>query len=132
MKTKSPNTKHYVMVFFPGFAMSNQSTLEIKDRAPESVPLTSTCFAFRFFDVTEFEFEGELLKGEPKNNSGTYFIDGTVVSVAEAIKNHSANASNLSNLRPNELIVKCKHANWQWFDPEKDHIYSTKEGKVIE
>ena len=128
----NPNTKHYAIVFFPGFALSNQTTLEVKDRTPESVPLSQSCFAFAFFDQTEVEFEGELLKGERKNRSGMYYIDGTILSVEDARKEPALRLTNLSHLRPNELMVKTRSDSWQWFDPPKDHIYSTKEREVIE
>lgn len=98
----NPITKHYAIVFFPGLAMSNQTTLEVKDRTPDSVPLSKSCFAFRFFDQTEVEFEGETLKGEPKNYSGTYFIDGTICSVDEAVSTNRINVATISHLRPEE------------------------------
>ena len=129
---KNPNTKHYAIVFFPGLALSNQTTLEVKDRTPDSVPLSKSCFAFTFFDQTEVRFEGELLKGERKNYSGTYFIDGTILSVEDAKKEPALRLTNLSHLRPDELMVKTRSGSWQWFDPRKDHIYSTKERGIIE
>jgi hypothetical protein len=132
MKMKNPSTKHFAIVFFPGFAMSNQTTLEVKDRTPDAVSLSKSCFAFRFFDQTEVEFEGETLKGKPKNYSGTYFIDGVVCSVDEAVSTHSFDVANLCTLRPEELLVKTRSGSWQWFDPKKDHIYSTKERELIE
>ena len=129
---KSPSTKHYAIVFFPGTIQSNQTTIEIKEREPEAVPFSKSSYGFRFFDQTEIEFEGETLKGEPKNHSGTYFIDGIVCSVDEAERNHNLVTINLCHLRPEELLVKTRSNNWQWFDPKKDYIYSTKEREVIE
>ena len=129
---KSPSTKHFAIVFFPGLSMSNQTTLEVKDRTPDAVPLSKSCFAFRFFDQTEVKFGGELLKGERKNYSGIYYIDGTTLLVEDARKEPALRLTNLSHLRPDELMVKTRSDSWQWFDPKKDHIYSTKKREIIE
>jgi len=134
MKTMSPSTKHYATIYFPGFSTSNQTTAEISEREPGTVPLSKSCFAFRFFDLTLVKFEGETLKGEPKNHSGMYYVDGLVCSVEEAKRDHDLDVTNISHLRSEELLVKTRHGSWQWFDPKKDHIYltTTKECEIIE
>ena len=119
----NPITKHFEIVYFPGFATSNQTTTEIKERTPDSVPIVKNCYGFRIFDRTEVTFEGELLKGEPKNHSGMYFIDGEVCSVDEAVQNHGLQIADLAHLRPYELLVHTRFGSWQWYDPIKDHIF---------
>ena len=131
MKTTSPSTKHYVVIYFHGFSTSNQITKPIQVRDPDLVPIPSTCISFKFYDRIEMMFEGVLLHSENINHSGMYFIDATLTTAGELKKSYGSSIGNISTMRSDESIVRSRKDDLLWFNPTKDHIYSSKNKSVI-
>lgn len=67
------NTVTYIEFFQPGIYEAQRTCEKVEARA-ESTKLPQNCYAYRFFDRTEMEVDGELLIGPSKNFSGMTFF----------------------------------------------------------
>ena len=94
-------TKHYIEYFFPGIIISETRAEEIKSRNVKIKP-PKGAYAYRFFDREEVENYGEKLTGNPKNQSGTFYLGGTVKS-CEDIQREMPGSILASNMKCNKI-----------------------------
>lgn len=114
-------TKHYIEYSFPGFLFAESSTKEVKSRkVPKKLP--KNCFAFRFFDRTETEIDGEKLQGQAKNWSPMHLI-GKEYTIDQVVQMKPNETILHSNIRGNSKFdpptgVLCVAGNWQVRDED--------------
>lgn len=102
--------KHYVEYVCPAIRSPILHTMEIEERDVSKVTVIDGCSGFRFFDITEIEFEGEILRGERKNISGWYYR-GEKMNIEVAIKlykNDDIQYTHLTNYKYNGCSRVCK------------------------
>ena len=105
--------KHYVEFSFPGVLFNEYQTKEVKERDPKLIKLPKGAFAFRFFDRTEVEIEGETLVGNPKNYSPlTYY--GREYTLEEIKEKFPSFGTLILNMESNawNRVVKTIRGNW--------------------
>ena len=74
--------KTFIEYLHLGVIICDTSITEVASRdIPKNIP--KSCIAFRFFDKTIMEIEGEILKGKPNNLSGWHYLDGKEYSLSE-------------------------------------------------
>lgn len=105
--------KHYVCFLSPGSFLPNEKWLEIKSRE-DKIDAPDNCFAYYFFDREEVEQDGELLKGEAKNESGRFYF-GKAMTAQEIERTEPNCEILLANMRINkwEKVVKTRMGNFQ-------------------
>ena len=115
-------TKHYVVFFFPGVLMSEKEEKEVTHRNPRRVKVPKECFAFYFYDRTAAKQDGELLLGEKKNLSPTYYPGGTILSIKdiEKMNGHGEFRALLSDMHVNKWgrVIRSRLGNFQTYDPK--------------
>lgn len=89
--------KHYVEFLYPGFFCSGISVEEIDERDAKKVKVPDNCYAFRFFDMTVTVVDGEILRGDRKNESGYYYYQAEKMTL-EQVKTTFGNDWNYRNL----------------------------------
>jgi len=94
-------TKTYIEFRYPGLIFSNTESVEIKHRNPDDVDVPAGAYAFRFFDKTEVEIDGETLIGEPKNHSGICFVEGKIETIDQVAVSDPGSIL-LQNMRVNK------------------------------
>jgi len=109
---------HYVEFLYPGIMVTETSQRRIRNRNTK-IRASKDCFGYSFFDREEIvNKDGEVLKGESKNHSGTYYF-GKVMTL-EDVKNQMPAAKTLiSNMvgEGYEEVVKTRIGNFQYFKP---------------
>lgn len=116
-------TKHYVEFFYPGILFSETSIKEIDSRDIE-IEIPNNSFGYRFFDIEEIKLStGEILTGERKNESGTFY-KGKMYSLEQVKDIFPEHKTLIRNMENNEIdfIVKTNMENFQPFNSEKDKI----------
>jgi len=115
--------KHYVTFYYPGSFVNEEETKLISSRRDE-VEIPRGSFGYRFFDRTETELNGEMLKGKPKNHSGMYYL-GRKMSLAEVKKELPKERILISNMEGNnyKYVVKTIRGNFQPFE-KRDKVIS--------
>ena len=123
---------HYIQFLYPGLLMCETKENRIKSRDPLKVklPKDSSTFAFRFFDTEETVVNNEVLKGKPKNWSGTYYFGGKVYTAEEAQNAFPDQTILLDNIRINGMkkVIKTRLGNIQEFR-DIDTLLEQKEKK---
>lgn len=101
------STVTYVEIFYPGSFVSKTSTKKVDSRISPDIP--ENAYAYRFFDQEEVESGGEILKGEPKNKSGTYYL-GEEFTADQAMSAPWANPILKDNIKGNgyKRLVRTK------------------------
>ena len=105
--------KHYVEYHFKDIYSSEYQTKEVKTRNPKLIKLPKGAFAFRFFDRTEVEIEGEKLVGNPKNYSPlTYY--GKIYTLEEVKAQFPYLGTLILNMESNgsNRVVRTIRGNW--------------------
>lgn len=112
-------TKHYVTILYPGLLFPEERTRPVAARDPDQVlkSLESSAFAFSFFDREEVNAGDEVLRGDPKNRSGLYYL-GKEYSAEEVIAEYQGREAYrvlVSNVQVNEYsrMVHCRTGNWR-------------------
>lgn len=83
---------------------------KVSDRTvPKELP--KRAFAFRFFEKTEMQANGETLIGQPKNYSGWHYENGEVLTVNEVKKKYPDKNILISNMENNniEKVIMTKY-----------------------
>jgi hypothetical protein len=75
--------EHYVEFMFPprhpSWEPSSSDYERITKRDPDNVTVPEGAYCFRFYDLEACKApSGEILRGEPANYSGFYFIAGSI------------------------------------------------------
>lgn len=94
--------KHYVEFMYPGLIFTETSAREIPDREHIG-PIDERAFAYRFFDRTEEERDGETLRGKRQIDSVNHFLGGDVFTAEEAERQFPDKAILLANIRANGI-----------------------------
>lgn len=105
----------YLEILYPGVMFSETEQKKVLSRDPSKVKIPNKAYGFRFYDRTEITTaDGELLAGQPKNYSGTFYFgkEMTIDDVRREIPNPS---TLLSNMRSNgwKKVVKTRLGNFQ-------------------
>jgi hypothetical protein len=108
-------TKTFVEILYPGSLFSESTVKVVENREPIELP--EGAFAFRFFDQTISEVDGETLTGKPKNYSGKYY-KGEVYTLEQLEEEFGGSGKHqilISNCRYNDWgrVVKTVRGNWQ-------------------
>ncbi|MFP4189540.1 MAG: hypothetical protein ACLFSL_00710 [Candidatus Woesearchaeota archaeon] len=83
----------YVEILYPGTFFSETEVKPVENRNPTEFHAPEGCFGYRFFDREEVVYGEKILRGEPKNYSGTYYF-GKVMTIDE-VRLHVPNSSTL-------------------------------------
>lgn len=94
-------TKHYIEYLFPGIICPGTSVEEVKNRKDKPKPPEGT-YAFRYFDLEVIKVKGETLSGQRKNESGLFYVGGTVKTY-EQIKNEMPDSILERNMKYNKI-----------------------------
>lgn len=102
-------TKHYVEYYYPGMIVPETRTREIEKREIDVDPKEAKFYAYRLFDCTLEEVNGELLSGNPKNHSPMTYI-GRVMTLEDVKREMPESLILISNMELNgyEQVVKTK------------------------
>lgn len=102
----------YVEFLFPGTFFSETTTREVDDRSPPT-DIPKGCYGYRFFSQSKAEVNGEVLRGMPKDYSGTTYF-GEVLTLDDIEKLPGTEILQ-SNMRINEweTIVRTIRGNYQ-------------------
>jgi len=101
--------KHYIEWLFPGFLVSETVAREVPSRTrPAKVP--ERAYAYRFYDQSEVELDGEILKGKSKNHSCWIFMDAELYTLEQVERLPGKNDILISNMKCNnwDTVVKTK------------------------
>lgn len=123
--------KHYVSFLLPGIIVCETITREVKLRDPEAArPYPKNSFAFMFYDREEETVNGELLAGKNKNYSGTYYIDGRILTVEEVKKLYPEDKILIDNTTFNNIdkVIVTRLGNFQ---PYNDNDTVVKENTKL-
>ncbi len=117
-------TQSYVEHFFPGVLVSETREESIEERNPEAIDVPGSAFAFRFYDKTELQLDGEKLDGDRRNTSGMFYPEGEVINADEILDNPDQYDDTLvANVRTNGYdVVKTRSGNYQPFEDEDELI----------
>jgi|ERR1051325_345081 hypothetical protein len=103
-------TRTFVRIYYPGGFFSETTTIEVQDRSHSfNVPSHARhFFQYQFFDVSETEVDGEVMKGSEKNLSKTY-VKGTVLTYEDVLADPSSTQTLKDNMRMNkwDKVLKC-------------------------
>jgi hypothetical protein len=117
--------KHYVTYASPGLLFDNFEEREVPTRDPETAlrNMPPNAFSFQFYSRTEKKVDGELLVGEEKDFSPTYYV-GKVYTLDEVKKEFGNNDSYrilIQNMEGNDYqkVVLCRTGNWKPFIEDK-------------
>lgn len=111
--------KHYIEWMYPGIIVSETGVEEIPSRRrPNKVP--KGAFAYRFFDRSEVNLDGEILRGDRKNVSGIVYLGGQVMTLEEVKKMPGDNKILISNMETNgwNRVIKTKNGQVMRLHPE--------------
>lgn len=117
-------TQSYVEHFFPGVMVSETNEERIEEKSPEAVDVPENAFAFRFYDKTEVQLDGEDLRGDRRNISGMFYPEGEVITADEILGNPEQYDDTLvANVRTNGYdVVETRLGNYQPFEDEDEVI----------
>lgn len=113
--------KHYVEFLYPGILFSESSIREIKTRNYKKlIRIPKECYGFRFFDREEIKNSREVLKGNERNWSGTYYFGKlyTINQVKTEFPNEKILIRNIERNSKTGKAIRTRWGNWQLF--EKD------------
>lgn len=100
--------KTYLKLFYPGSFVSESFVKEVEKREyrPE---IPSGVYAWQYFERESTYLNGELLLGEPKNFSGTFYI-GQELTAKEVIAEYGESSVAAQNIINNgyERVVKTR------------------------
>jgi hypothetical protein len=115
-------TQTYITYFYPGSFFAEESTSKVANRdIPKDIP--KSAFAFSFHDREEIQSGGETLKGEKKNHSKRFYINGKVFTLAELKAAYPSNTSLIRNIEnAGGDAILCRSGNWQVFDKGDQNI----------
>ena len=84
--------KHYVEILYPNFTKGKIETrnIEVQKRDPLSIEYDGLMSGFRFYDIRESFFDGELLKGDKRNYSKTFYF-GKRTNLMEIVQKMNSN-----------------------------------------
>lgn len=110
--------KSYVEHFFPGAMVPETREERIEERSPETVDAPESAFAFRFYDKTEVQLDGDELSGDRRNVSGMFYPEGEVIMNDEILDNPGQYDDTLvANVRINGYdVVETRMGNYQPFE----------------
>ena len=107
--------KTYVEILYPGSFLLESSIKPVDSRDPAKFKAPKGCFGYRFFDREEVVSDDEeVLKGKPKNHSGTYYF-GKVMTVDEVKSQVPDSGILVTNMQTNgwDRVVKTRCGNFQ-------------------
>ena len=111
-------TRHFVTFLLPGAFFAEHDTRELEapdvNEAMEIMPQCS--YAFYLWDRVEIIDAGEVLRGDPKNKTGTYYPGAQLVSYKDipATPDNHTLRENIKSNGLNGMGVKTRMGNWQW------------------
>ena len=112
--TKTYLKKWLNVGFFP-----EDSVTEVASRNPNDIRLKDREFAFQYFDRTETEVNGEILRGEAKNYSPMYYPGGIKYSLKEIEENFPKEEILIKNMKwnsNNKGGIKTRVGTWAYQD----------------
>src|SRR5688572_7901851 len=113
--------QHYIEIFYPGSFVAESSTAKVDSRTyPKTLP--KGAYAFRFYDREEIEKDGEILKGNAKNYSVTYFPGAVAMDVDEVKAKVPDSRILVSNMEGNgwKKVIKTRRGNFLPLDGDAE------------
>lgn len=119
--------KHYIQMLTHGLIVPEEEHKEISERTLHNLNLPATVFGFRFYSREVQEVNGEILKGEMKDFSPLYYVNGTVYTAEEAAQHYASDSILMQNVRSNHYthIITFPSAGTYAFYPDKGEVNIT-------
>ncbi len=119
----------YVEMFFPYGLIPESRKEKVESINPNEIKVPDDCYAFRFVERTEKEFNGELLTSYFKQVTGMYYPDGEVLTLDEIKRLYKEEPTTwlrnvISNMETNNIkkVVKGRFNIFVKFNEGLDHI----------
>lgn len=112
-----PTVQTYVVYLYPGFLFAEEKSVRVEFRDPQSVAKLAdeNAFGFYFQDVMVSSSGCREMRSAPYNQSGTYYINGDILTANDVKKMPGDNRILLSNMsNPGwGVMVKCRTGNFR-------------------
>ena len=118
--------KHYVKFWYPGISVSENTVEEIESKDIQNIEVPQNAYAFSLYDIEIVEFEGEILRGKPKNVSSMYYCGGTKKNYRTVCKEKGSDSILAGNMLCNNWDCVIETPYHQYFPiRDKDILLTT-------
>ncbi|MCI9233241.1 MAG: hypothetical protein HFH08_01435 [Bacilli bacterium] len=128
-------TKKYVEYLYPGFIVSESSSMEIEHSDPMKVEVKEHVIGFRFYEKDFIYSDGQQFEGQIKNMTNWFYIGKrlTLAEVKSRFNGMPKYKTLIDNMECNEISSVCMTEYGNFMPMEKEDItlneYVTEHGK---